>query len=123
MIEINHSNQESTNFYEALSMRISTIFALKVEHLLKKRYLPFLAYIIDKKQEEISLGEILVVQNFPEIFLEELLGLPLKREIEFLIEIEGNTTLISTAPYRMTPTKLKKLKVQLQELLDKGFIR
>ena len=57
------------------------------------------------------------------MFPEELLGLPLKREVELSIEILSGTTPISKAPYRMAPTELKELKNQLQELLDKGFIR
>ncbi|KAA0043132.1 ty3-gypsy retrotransposon protein [Cucumis melo var. makuwa] len=50
-------------------------------------------------------------------------GLPPHREIEFTIELEPSTVPISKAPYRMAPAVLKELKVQLQELLDKGFIR
>ncbi|TYK18698.1 ty3-gypsy retrotransposon protein [Cucumis melo var. makuwa] len=53
----------------------------------------------------------------------ELPRLPPHREIEFAIELEPGTVPISRAPYRMAPTELKELKVQLQELLDKGFIR
>ncbi len=56
------------------------------------------------------------------MFPEELPGLPLKREVEFAIEVMLGTTPISIAPYRMAPTELKELKIQLQELLDKGFI-
>ncbi|KAA0041507.1 putative polyprotein [Cucumis melo var. makuwa] len=50
-------------------------------------------------------------------------GLPLHREIEFAIELEPGTVPISIAPYKMALVELKELKVQLQELLDKGFIR
>ncbi|KAA0056645.1 ty3-gypsy retrotransposon protein [Cucumis melo var. makuwa] len=50
-------------------------------------------------------------------------GLPPPREIDFVIELEPDTAPISKAPYRMAPVELKELKVQLQELLDKGFIR
>ncbi|KAA0064167.1 gag protease polyprotein [Cucumis melo var. makuwa] len=53
---------------------------------------------------------------------DELPRLLTHREIDFVIELELNTVPISRAPYRMAPTKLKELKVQLQELLDKGFI-
>ncbi|KAA0045483.1 gag-protease polyprotein [Cucumis melo var. makuwa] len=50
-------------------------------------------------------------------------GLPSPKEIDFAIELEPDTAPISRAPYRMVPAELKELKVQLQELLDKGFIR
>ena len=67
--------------------------------------------------------KIPVVREFPDVFLEELLGIPPKREVDLSIEILPGTTSISRALYRMAPSKLKVLKVQLQELLDKGFIR
>ncbi|TYJ96198.1 gag protease polyprotein [Cucumis melo var. makuwa] len=50
-------------------------------------------------------------------------GLPSPKEIDFAIELEPGTAPISRATYRMVPAELKELKVQLQELLDKGFIR
>jgi hypothetical protein len=57
------------------------------------------------------------------MFLEELSGLPLDRDMEFAIELVPGTTLISRRPYRMPPNELAKLKVQLKALLDKGLIR
>ena len=57
------------------------------------------------------------------MFPEDLPELPPSREIEFEIELAPETTPILKAPYRMAPTELKELKIQLRELLDKGFIR
>ena len=65
---------------------------------------------------------ILVVKDFPDVFLEELPGIPSVREVDLSIEISPRTAPTSRAPYRMALTKLKELKIQLQELLDKGFI-
>ena len=65
---------------------------------------------------------ILVVKDFPDLFPEELLGIPPKREVDLSIEILPGIAPTSKAPYRMAPTKLKELKIQLQELMDKGFI-
>ncbi|TYK02862.1 gag protease polyprotein [Cucumis melo var. makuwa] len=62
------------------------------------------------------------LREYPDVFTDELPRLLTHREIDFVIELELNTVPISRAPYRMAPTKLKELKVQLQELLDKGFI-
>ena len=64
-----------------------------------------------------------VVRDYPDVFPEQLLGLPPHREIDFAIKLEPNIVPIFRAPYRMAPTELKELKMQLQELLDKGFIR
>ena len=64
-----------------------------------------------------------VIREFPDVFPEELPGVPPEREADLSIEVVQGTTPISRAPYRMAPTELKELKTQLQELLDKGFIR
>ena len=57
------------------------------------------------------------------MFLEDLPGLPPRREIDFVIELAPGTELVSRTPYRMAPAEVKELKIQLQELLDLGFIR
>ena len=67
--------------------------------------------------------DIAIVRDYPDVFPDDLLGLPPEREVEFTIDLAPGTTPISKAPYRMTPMELKELKIQLQELLDKGFIR
>ena len=64
----------------------------------------------------------MVVSKFPNVFPEDLPRMPLDREVEFVIELQRGTTLISIWPYRMPPKELVELKIQLQELLDKGFI-
>ena len=64
-----------------------------------------------------------VVCEYEDIFLNELLGLPLQRDIDFTIELHPGTSPISMTLHRMAPAELQELKVQLQELLDKGFIR
>ena len=69
-----------------------------------------------------DLGEIPVVKDFLDFFSEELPGLPLDRKIEFGIDVPLGTQPISISPYRMAPLELRELKVQLQDLLDKGFI-
>ncbi|KAL0554397.1 hypothetical protein IC582_008317 [Cucumis melo] len=82
-----------------------------------------LASVVDTREADVSLSSELVVRDYPDVFPEELPGLPPHREVEFAIELEPGTVPISRAPYRMAPAELKELKVQLQELLDKGFIR
>ncbi|WVZ75823.1 hypothetical protein U9M48_023852 [Paspalum notatum var. saurae] len=67
--------------------------------------------------------KIPVVSDFSDVFSKELPGLPPDRDVEFAIELVPGTAPISRRPYRMAPDELKELKVQLQEQLDKGFIR
>ena len=64
-----------------------------------------------------------MVKEFPEIFTEELNSLLPDREIEFVIETILEVAPFSKTPYRMAPAELKELKDQLQELLEKNFIR
>ncbi|XP_075096584.1 uncharacterized protein LOC142174647 [Nicotiana tabacum] len=64
-----------------------------------------------------------IVNEFPEVFPEDLPGIPPDREIDFGIDLLPGTKPISIPPYRMAPVELKELKVQLKDLLDKGFIR
>jgi hypothetical protein len=67
--------------------------------------------------------KIPVVCEYADVFPDELPGMPPDRDIEFAIMLQPGTTLISKRPYRMPPAELTELKTQLQELLDKGFIR
>jgi hypothetical protein len=64
-----------------------------------------------------------MAHEFPDVFLEDLPGMPPNRDVEFPIELHPDTTPISRQPYKMTPKELAELKVQLNELLDKGYIR
>ncbi|WMV54884.1 hypothetical protein MTR67_048269, partial [Solanum verrucosum] len=81
------------------------------------------AHIVDTQLKSPCIKDIPVVCDFPEVFPENLLGLPPKREVEFLIELIPGSNPISITPYRMAPAELRELKAQLQELLEKGFIR
>ena len=82
-----------------------------------------MAHVIDTKLEGPKLEDIPIVSEFPDVFPKQLPGLPPNREIEFSIELQPGTPPLSQAPYRMAPAELKELKAQLQELLDKRFIR
>ena len=75
------------------------------------------------KKNDLKLEDIPIVRDYLDVFPKNLTGLPLEREVDFTIDLAPRTTPISKTPYRMTPMELKELKIQLQELLDKGFIR
>jgi hypothetical protein len=70
-----------------------------------------------------NLEDIPVACEFPDVFPEDLSGMPLDRDVEFIIELQPGTSRISIRPYKMTPKELAELKVQLNELLNKGYIR
>ena len=67
--------------------------------------------------------EVPVVKDFPDVFPEELPGMPPDRDIKFLIELLPGTRTISKRPYRMPAKDLEEIKTQIKELLDKGYIR
>jgi hypothetical protein len=66
---------------------------------------------------------IRIVYEYPDIFSEELPGMPPDHEIEFVTELVPGTAPIFKRQYRMAANQLAELKEQLQELLDKGYIR
>jgi hypothetical protein len=70
----------------------------------------------------VSTLDIRTVSEYPDVFPEELPGMPLDHEIEFVIELVPGTAPIFKRPYRMAANQLPKLKEQLQGLLDKGYI-
>ena len=70
-----------------------------------------------------SIEAIPVVRDFPDVFLEELPGMPPDRAVEFVIELELGTAPISKRPYKMGPKELAELKRQLEELESKGHIQ
>ncbi|XXG53552.1 hypothetical protein AAC387_Pa03g1635 [Persea americana] len=98
------------------------ILALKASRLVQGGCEVYIAFSTEYKHSQ-GVEDILVVCEFLYVFPEEILGLPPIREVEFIIELLSGTTPISIAPYRMAPAELGELKLQLQELLSKGFIR
>nr|GEU48617.1 hypothetical protein [Tanacetum cinerariifolium] len=92
-----------------------------------KRYHVFLAHVTTKKTEDKSnvkrLEDVPILQDFPEVFPEDLPGLPPTRQVEFHIDVIPVAAPVARAPYRLAPSEIKELPDQLQELSDKGFIR
>jgi hypothetical protein len=70
-----------------------------------------------------EIQDIPVVCEFSDVFPEDLPGLPLERDVEFVVELKPDRAPISRRSYRMPPNELAELKTQLQDLLEKGFIR
>nr|GFC32650.1 putative reverse transcriptase domain, aspartic peptidase domain protein [Tanacetum cinerariifolium] len=79
----------------------------------------FLATIHDTTFDFLSIHDQPIVSEFPDVFPDELLGIPPVHEVEFNIELIPGSEPISKAPYRMVPIELKELKDQLQELLER----
>ncbi|KAI3707612.1 hypothetical protein L6452_26238 [Arctium lappa] len=82
----------------------------------------FLAYAIDTKLEKRKLEDVRVVHEFPDVFPEDLPGLPPDRMVEFRIDLVPGVAPIARAPYRLALTEMQEMVTQLQDLLEKGFI-
>ncbi|KAD3067059.1 hypothetical protein E3N88_34939 [Mikania micrantha] len=99
------------------------ISCMKARKYLKKQYVVFLAHVTDKKGKEKQLHDIPVVKEFPEVFPEDLPGVPPPRQVEFRIDLVPGAAPVAKSPYRLAPAEMQELSSQLQELLEKGFIR
>ncbi|GKC76422.1 putative reverse transcriptase domain-containing protein [Tanacetum coccineum] len=87
----------------------------------------FLAHVTTKgtkdKSKEKRLEDVPIVQDFFDVFPEDLPGLPLTKQVEFQIDLIPGAAPVARAPYRLAPSKMKELSQQLKELSDSGFIR
>ena len=86
------------------------ISALRASSLLRKGFQGFLAYVVSN-ESDLRLDDILIVRDFPYVFLYKLPSLSPEREVEFTINLVLGTPPISKTPYRMAPVELKELKV------------
>ncbi|GJX26513.1 putative reverse transcriptase domain-containing protein, partial [Tanacetum coccineum] len=115
---------ESSNGRES---RLTVISCSKAQEYMAKGCQVFLAQISAKKEEDKSerkqIKDVPIVRDFPEVFPEDLPGLPPARPVEFQIDLILGAAPVARAPYRLAPSEMKELSEQLQELSDKGFIR
>ena len=100
------------------------ISTITIKRLMNKGCEAYLAYVLESKKEENQLANLSIVREFPNVFPHELPRVSPEREVEVFIDaLLPDTSLIAQSPYRIAPDGLVELKIQLQELLDKGFIR
>ncbi|KAK4383124.1 Transposon Ty3-G Gag-Pol polyprotein [Sesamum angolense] len=99
------------------------ISAVTAFNLIKEWCEAYQASVHDVTKVRLGVSDVPVVREFPDVFSEELPGLPPHREVDFELKTILGAAPISITPYRMAPLDLKELKKQLEELLDKGFIR
>nr|GFD37404.1 putative reverse transcriptase domain-containing protein [Tanacetum cinerariifolium] len=96
---------------------------LKVKKYVDRGSYLFVAQVVEKEPVERRLEDVPVICKFPDVFLEDLPGLPPPQQVEFEIELVPGAAHVACAPYRLAPSEMKELAKQLQELSDKGFIR
>ncbi|GJT49824.1 putative reverse transcriptase domain-containing protein [Tanacetum coccineum] len=107
--------------------RLYIISYTKTQEYMLKGCPVFLANINTKetkdKSEKKRLEDVPIIRDFPDVFPEDLPGLPPTRQVEFQIDLIPGAAPVAQAPYRLTPSEMKELSEQLKELSGKGFIR
>nr|GEZ38054.1 putative reverse transcriptase domain-containing protein [Tanacetum cinerariifolium] len=113
--------------YTERESRLTVISCPKVQEYMAKGCHVFLAQISATKEDDKSGGkqvkDIPIIQDFPEVFPEDLPGQPPTRPVEFQIDLIPGAAPVARAPYHLAPSEMKELSEQLQELSNKGFIR
>lgn len=102
---------------------VKIVSTMRMRSYLRKGYEVFLCSVMDASKSEPDLSQIPIVREYPDVFPDEIPGMPPHRVIDFCIDLVPGAAPISKAPYRMAPAELKELKSQLEELLNKGYIR
>ncbi|WMV50269.1 hypothetical protein MTR67_043654, partial [Solanum verrucosum] len=99
------------------------VYCLKARKFISKGCIYHIVLVLDGESKTPTLESVLVVNEFPEVFPDNLLGIPLELEIDFGIDLLPDTQPISIPPYITAPPELNDLTEQLKDLLDKGFIQ
>ncbi|GJT28195.1 putative reverse transcriptase domain-containing protein [Tanacetum coccineum] len=102
--------------------RLKVISCIKACKYIERGCHLFLAHVTENKSKEKQMEDVPVIHDFPDVFPEEFPGLTPPRQVEFQIDLVSGATPVARAPYRLAPSEMKELSVQLQELLEKGFI-
>ncbi|GJU20136.1 putative reverse transcriptase domain-containing protein [Tanacetum coccineum] len=104
--------------------RLKIISCIKASKYIERGHQLFVAHVTEKEPKEKRLEDVPVIRDFPEVFPDDLPGLPPPRQVEFKIELVPGAAPVARAPYRLAPSELKELADQLQELSEKGlFVR
>jgi hypothetical protein len=105
---------------QGVSLRF--ISSLQLRKSMRKRCKLYAILALNEKGVAEGLEHLPVVREFVDVFLEELLGMPPERELEFTIDLKPRTELIARTTYQMSTSELQELRMQLKELLDLGLI-
>nr|GEW68726.1 putative reverse transcriptase domain-containing protein [Tanacetum cinerariifolium] len=103
--------------------RLKVISCIKARKFIKRGSHLFVAHVTEKEPQEKRIEDVPVIQDFPEVFPDDLSGLPPPWQVEFQIDLVPGATPVACAPCRLAPSEMKELAKQLQELSEKGFIR
>ncbi|KAD5960466.1 hypothetical protein E3N88_11938 [Mikania micrantha] len=102
---------------------VKIISCMKARKYLRKQCIAFLAHVVEKDKKAIKIQDVPVVKDYADVFPDDLPELPPERSVQFRIDLIPGANLVAKSPYKLAPSEMQELSNQLQELLDKGFIR
>ena len=106
-----------------MSSAVKIISMIRAQKCMHQGCRAYLAYVVDIAPKPKELEDVPVVCQFPDVFPDDLPVMPPEREVEFRIYLVPGAKPVAKAPYWLEPSEMKELMSQLQDLLDKGFIR
>ncbi|XP_076933730.1 uncharacterized protein LOC143599724, partial [Bidens hawaiensis] len=109
-------------FGDTPTSKINLMSFFQAHRYLRKKCIAFLALVVEKEWKENKLSDIPVVHEFPDVFPNDVTGLPPVRQVEFRIDLIPRANHVAKAPYRLAPLEMQELSSQLQEVSEKGFI-
>ncbi|GJY69566.1 putative reverse transcriptase domain-containing protein [Tanacetum coccineum] len=120
---VNLSEREIIIYGEKRKGELVLCSVMKAKKYLSRSCHAFLVHVIDTSFKKNDIEKVPLVNEFMDVFPEDLSGIPPERQAELCINLISGATPITKTPYRLAPFEMKDLMSQLQELLDKGFIR
>ncbi|KAK8934655.1 hypothetical protein KSP39_PZI014259 [Platanthera zijinensis] len=121
-VTLGQNIEQETKFIGMQGMSGMLLSALQVVKAVRKGAELFFT-LIEAVAPKASVSEVPVVSEYADVFPKDLPGLPPQREIDFAIELVPGAKPVARSPYRVAPKEMAELKVQLQELLEQGYIR
>jgi hypothetical protein len=113
----------TSNTVEGVALSELLKHTYQMVHFICARDKGFCVMLTVASESDISPSDIPIVSEYLDVFPADITSLPPEREIEFSIDLIPGAEPVSVAPYRMSPLELKELKSQLEELIQKHFIR
>ena len=115
---------ESVNYRKySKGPKSNLVSTLELQKRVRQGHPLYLCHISRAGKKEVNPSDIAVIREFMDVFPNDIPDMPPQREIDFTINLVPGTGLILKAPYRMAPKEMEELKSQLEELLEKGYIR
>ncbi|XP_076920017.1 uncharacterized protein LOC143581022 [Bidens hawaiensis] len=89
--------------------KLNIMSCLEAQRYLRKKYVPFLAHVTTKSDGEKEFSDIPIARDFPEVFPDDVSGLPPIRQVEFRIDLVPGANTVAKAPYRLAPSEMREL--------------